>query len=59
MCTSDLKPLVAPEQPDPAARISQIISDEARVWINPAVLRLIIKYRWAEVAKAAHEIHGS
>lgn len=43
----------------PEQIISQIISDEAGVWVNPQVLRLIIKYRWDEVSKAAHQIHGS
>lgn len=58
MCSSDLSGS-AIENPDPAARLSQIISEEARVYISPTVLRLIVKYRWAELAKAAHEIHGS
>lgn len=40
-------------------RISDIISEEARVWVDPKLVRLIIKYRWDEISKAAHQIHGS
>jgi hypothetical protein len=43
----------------PEQRISDIISKEAGVYINPQVVKLIVKYNWRELAKAAHEIHDA
>lgn len=47
-------PPIKPEQ-----RIADIISKEAGAYIHPQVIRLIVKYNWRELSKAAHEIHGS
>lgn len=43
----------------PEDRIAKIIGEEAGIYINPQVIRLIVKYRWDELSKAAHAIHGS
>jgi hypothetical protein len=43
----------------PEQRIADIISKESGVYLNPTVIRLIVKYNWRELAKAAHEIHDA
>lgn len=56
MCTSGTN---GSSETLPEVRLAKIMYEEAGTAISPQVLRLIIKYRWDEIAKAAHEIHGS
>lgn len=57
MCGADGTPLKEMLVIKPEQRIADIISKEAGVHLNPQVLKLIVKYNWRELAKAAHEIH--
>jgi hypothetical protein len=43
----------------PEQRIADIVSKEAGAYLNPTVIRLIVRDNWRELSKAAHEIHGS
>lgn len=54
MCTSRLN---ASRPTSPEERLYDILLQETNVAINPQVIKLIVKYRWDEIAKAAHEIH--
>lgn len=55
MCTSPSNGSTITLKPE--QRIADIISRETGFYLHPQVLRLIIKYNWRELSKAAHEIH--
>lgn len=40
-------------------RLSDLISDELGVSIDPATLRIFIRAHWETIAPAAHEIHSA